>query len=125
MKGDKTAQIKQDLQKSLAFLVSALAKQKDEFMIAASIQAFEICIELSWKYMQSRLASDAGIVADSPKSSIREYGKAGYDIDVSSWLEQINLRNLTVHTYQPDFAEEVYEQIKVQFPSLVSVLLGL
>jgi nucleotidyltransferase substrate binding protein (TIGR01987 family) len=121
----KTDQIKQDLEKSLKFLESALQREKDEYMIAAVIQAFELCVELSWKYMQSRLATDAGIIANSPKSSIREYGLAGYDIDVDVWLELITLRNLTVHTYNPEFAEDVYTQIAERFPSATKQILGI
>ena len=123
MSDEKFEQIKIDLAQSLEFLNGALAQEKNAYMIAAVIQAFEICVELSWKYMQSKLITADGIVSNSPKSSIREFAAAGYDINPVLWIEFADLRNLSVHTYRPLLAEEMYAKIKNEFPSLVAKIL--
>ncbi len=120
----KAKSIEADLQKSLDFLNGALSKEKDAYMMAAVIQAFEICIELSWKFMQAKLVEDSGIIANSPKSSIREYAAAGLTTNPELWLEFIDLRNLSVHTYRQVLAEEMYSKIKSEFPGLVLELIA-
>jgi hypothetical protein len=46
-----TAQ-KQQLVQARAFLGRTLATPEDEIQRAATIQAFELCFELSWKYLK-------------------------------------------------------------------------
>lgn len=103
-----------DLEKSVSFLADVLSQPRNDYMRAAAIQAFEICFELSLKYLQSRL-NEAGLAVNSPRGSFRESGKAGLLEDVESWLIFAEQRNLTVHTYQPRLADEVYDIIKNNF----------
>jgi nucleotidyltransferase substrate binding protein (TIGR01987 family) len=93
----KSALIFNDLQKSVDFLADVLGKPRDDYMRAATIQAFEICFELSWKYLQARLF-EAGVEANSPRASFRESGKVGLLDNVEDWLQFTEQRNLTVHT---------------------------
>jgi nucleotidyltransferase substrate binding protein (TIGR01987 family) len=83
-------------------------------MRAAAIQAFEICFELAWKYLQARL-SESGLVANSPRATFRESGKVGLLDNVEAWLEFTEQRNLTVHTYQKQLADQIYNNIRVKF----------
>jgi nucleotidyltransferase substrate binding protein (TIGR01987 family) len=103
-----------DLQKSVDFLADVLAQPPNDYMRAAAIQAFEICFELSWKYLQARL-SEAGLDANSPRGTFRESGRAGLLDNVTAWLDFTEQRNLTVHTYQPQLANTVYTMIRHDF----------
>jgi nucleotidyltransferase substrate binding protein (TIGR01987 family) len=91
-------------------------------MRAAAIQAFEICFELSWKYLQTRL-NEAGLEANSPRGAFRQSGKAGLIDNVESWLIFAEQRNLTVHTYHPQLADEIYTTIKTDFLPAIQKLL--
>lgn len=67
------------------------------------IQRFEIVIELSWKVIKDFLQSDGFIIA-SPKEAIRVAFSSNI-LDNSSankWLESLNVRNITSHTYTQD-----------------------
>lgn len=107
-----------DLEKAANFLANTLAQPYSDYMRAAAIQAFEICFELSWKYLQARLR-ETGLEAQSPRSAFREAGKAGLLPEVEPWLRFTEQRNLTTQTYHPQLADEVYSMIKKEFlPSL-------
>lgn len=103
-----------DLEKAVDFLARTLDKPKDDYMRAATIQAFEMCFELSWKYLQARL-EEAGLSASSPRAAFRESGKAGLLNEVEAWMDFTDQRNLTVHTYQPRLADEVYTMAEQKF----------
>ncbi|MCL4448774.1 MAG: nucleotidyltransferase substrate binding protein [Actinobacteria bacterium] len=111
-----------DLQKSVTFLADVLSKSRDDYMRAAAIQSFEICFELAWKYLQARL-SEAGLEANSPRASFRESGKTGLLDNVEVWLAFIEQRNRTVHTYQPQLADQIYEMIRKDFLPAIQKLL--
>jgi nucleotidyltransferase substrate binding protein (TIGR01987 family) len=110
----KSSLIFTDLQKSVEFLANVVAKPRDDYMRAAAIQAFEICFELSWKYLQARLL-EAGLEANSPRATFRESGKAGLLDNVEAWLAFTEKRNLTVHTYQRQLADQIYDTIRESF----------
>jgi nucleotidyltransferase substrate binding protein (TIGR01987 family) len=115
MNAQKLSQIRTDLDNSIDFLESALNQEKNAYMIAAVIQSFEICFELSWKYMQCRLSTEDGVTTASPKSAIRAYAAAGRTTEPEKWLEFADLRNLSVHTYRQALADEMYVRIKDSF----------
>ncbi len=119
----KSSLIFADLEKSVTFLADVLQQPQNDYMRAAAIQAFEICFELAWKYLQTRL-NEAGLEANSPRSAIRESGKAGLLENVEAWLVFAEQRNLTVHTYQPQLADEVYAIIKDDFLPAIQKLLA-
>ena len=47
-----------------------------------------------------------------PKQVIREAAKLGLIDDPTKWLEFLKMRNLSVHTYKEDLAQEVYMSAK-------------
>ncbi len=73
---------------------------------AGTIQAFEYCFELSWKIMK-RLLEKRGKVANSPRETFRMAALEGFIADPEIWFDFIKKRNLTVHTYHENEAEEV------------------
>ncbi len=112
----------QQLEKAQAFLQRALSAPEGELQRAASIQAFEFCFELSWKYLKSLIEED-GRLATSPKATFREAAQLGYIDNLEIWFEFLTARNLTVHTYIESIADDVYQVIKNSFAPALKKLL--
>lgn len=79
---------------------------KTEQERAGTIQAFEYCFELVWKIMR-RLLAERGKIANSPREVFRMAALEGFLDDPELWFEFLKKRNLTVHTYNLDEAEQV------------------
>lgn len=88
-------------------LAAALARPKDEFVRDSAIQRFEFCFELAWKVLQSYLEVQ-GLEARSPRAAIRGAFQVGLLPEDSKWLEMLELRNLTSHSYDEALAEKIY-----------------
>jgi len=78
---------------------------------AGAIQAFEFTYELAWKTMRRILRSQG--VPDpeitSTKSWVREAAQMGLISNPKMWFEFINIRNLTVHTYNDQISAKIIE----------------
>ncbi len=80
------------------------------------IQRFEFTYELAWKLMKAYLEEYEGIaVVNSPRSAFKEAFAAGLIIDGDVWIDMINARNLTVHTYNEQIAKEVFDMVKQKY----------
>lgn len=90
----------------------------DDMYLDATIQRFEFCFELAWKLMKAVLQYD-GIEANSPRSCIRESWKQGLIPDAQEWLEMMEKRNLSSHTYDENAAREIYREVKGQYVVLL------
>jgi nucleotidyltransferase substrate binding protein (TIGR01987 family) len=101
-----------EYEKALKSLGKALNEPKTDITRDASIQRFEFCVELAWKTARKV----TGTITTSPKQVIREMAQSGLIDDVTLWLEAIDQRNLSSHTYNEDLAEKVYTFIKAFFP---------
>lgn len=89
--------------------------QEDRSNIDATIQRFELTIELFWKLLKRILASK-GIEVLYPKDVLRQ-AYAGKLIDnEDAWLNMLRDRNLTSHTYNEDLADEIYGNIRGYYP---------
>ena len=93
----------------------------DNMYLDATIQRFEFCFELAWKLMKSALAYE-GIEASSPRSSIREGWKQGLIDSAEKWLDMLEKRNLSSHTYNETTAMDVYNCIIGEYVDLLSAL---
>ncbi len=103
-------------------LAEALRQPLTEFIRDAAIQRFEYLFELSWKTMRVA-AAYMGTVCQSPREAIKTAFKLGWTTNVDGWLEAMEARNETSHTYNEKIAQQVYEVAK-KFPALVQELLG-
>lgn len=93
----------------------------DNMYLDATIQRFEFCFELAWKLMKSVLAYE-GIEANSPRSSIREGWKQGLIDNAEQWLDMLEKRNLSSHTYNEITAMNIYQCIVSEYVELLSSL---
>ena len=101
-----------EYQKAVKSLEKALNEPKNDITRDASIQRFEFCVELAWKTARKI----TGTATTAPKQVIREMAQSGLIDDASLWLEAIDQRNLSSHTYNEELAEKVYAFIKTFFP---------
>lgn len=96
--------------KSFQRLKEVLRKEKTIINRDAAIKRFEFTSELAWKLIQKFLRKQE-IVCRSPKECMEEAFKFGLIKDDPKWLEMIQDRNLTAHTYDEKTAEEIYHRL--------------
>lgn len=107
-------------QNVLKKLQEALLKkiETDDLYLDGTIQRFEFTYELAWKLMKAYL-KHLGIEVNNPRAAIRESIKQEIITDSSDWLEMIEKRNDTAHTYHKEIALSVYAAIKATFIPLL------
>jgi nucleotidyltransferase substrate binding protein (TIGR01987 family) len=116
----KKAEIKfEKLQKALIALEIIYLKpnEPDRSNIDATIQRFEFTFELCWKFLKD-FFSEKGISLNYPKEVIQEAFKSGVVDDENLWLQMLEDRNMTSHTYDEELANEIFERIKVYTPEI-------
>jgi len=109
-----------DLDKALIKLHESLKRdyEEDDIVIDATIQRFEFTYELSWKLMKVYLEYNGNLEGTSPRRAIQESFKEGIIVDGEGWLNMLQDRNQTSHTYDEDAALEIFENIKKKYATL-------
>lgn len=95
------------------FVAEPIRTERDK---AGVIQAFEFTFEQCWKALQFE-AQNQGVQAASPKSAFT-FALANSLIpsdQESLWLKMIEDRNLTVHTYKQELADQVVARIQSDY----------
>ena len=112
----------ENYKKSFLLLKEALALQNPSLLEKAGIiQFFETSFELSWKLMKDYLEY-LGYDIKSPRDSIKTGFQVKIILDGELWLDALMDRNLTVHTYDEEIANEVYFKIKNTYSLLLEYL---
>jgi len=93
----------------------------DDMYLDATIHRFEITFYLAWKFIKAILEYE-GIEANSPRASIREGFKANIIENPAKWLDMLEKRNLSTHTYDEETADEIYKAIKEEYFALLKAL---
>ncbi len=96
------------LKKALISLDQALALPKDDIVRDAVIQRFEFTVELAWKTSKKLL----GTASTAPRVIIREMASQDLISDPVQWLQFLDRRNDSSHTYNEEIAELVYNAAK-------------
>jgi nucleotidyltransferase substrate binding protein (TIGR01987 family) len=89
------------------FLEKAIKEAKSELEIAGTIQAFEVCYELTWKTLK-KVLNFRGIETFSPRETFRLAVREGLIISLENWFDYVDKRNTTVHAYEDEIMEKVY-----------------
>ncbi len=79
------------------------------------IQAFEFTHELAWNVMKDYLEYQGYQEIRGSRDSIREAFKARLISDGTTWMETINARNITSHTYDEVIVQKAFETIKNEY----------
>lgn len=96
-------------------------EEQTELERAGIIQLFEMTFELAWKVLKDYLESE-GYNPISPKEAIKEAFRIGLISDGEAWLEALNSRNLSSHTYSEDNVVEIVETIQTTYSYLLRKL---
>jgi nucleotidyltransferase substrate binding protein, HI0074 family len=92
-----------------------------DIALDAVIQRFEFTFEMAWKSVKLA-AKTVGYDCKSPKGCLKLAYRMGWIKDEEKWLELLEARNLTSHTYDQEIAMDVYETIKENFQVFGSLL---
>ncbi|MDE7256166.1 MAG: nucleotidyltransferase substrate binding protein [Helicobacter sp.] len=85
------------------------------------IQRFKVLIELCWKILKDCLENE-GFMVKSPKESVRKAFEYGLLKDYEKWLEALDMRNITSHTYTQSALDENVRYILGTFCPIVQDL---
>lgn len=105
--------------KRLNHAIEVVKKEPDnEVLTAGLIQTYEFTFELAWKTLKDYLEME-GFNVPSPRSTIRQAYQSGYIQNAEDWMQALNDRNLTTHTYDDQIAMKVINDInRKYFPFL-------
>jgi nucleotidyltransferase substrate binding protein (TIGR01987 family) len=102
-------------------LEEALSLPKGAVVRDSAIKRFELCFELSWKVIQSFLR-DRGLTCRSPRDCLREAFSYGLLAEEEVWVRMIQDRNLSVHTYNEELANQLYSRLPRYLPAFRQLL---
>lgn len=89
---------------------------------AGIIKIFELAFELSWKTLKDYEEETEGFETPSPSKAIKRAYQTNIIADGRAWLEALNDRNLTVHTYNEATAMQVDQNIRNKYYPLIAAL---
>lgn len=113
-----------DLTLALGRLEEALAVPRSApLAVDGTIQRFEFVFELCWKTMKALLELHTPSASvNSARTAIRAAYAAGWIDDEPAWLDLLEMRNASSHTYRESMALEIYERIRLRAPSIRAAL---
>ena len=85
------------------------------------IQFFEVAFELSWKTLKDYLEA-GGFQVKSPREVLKQAFQSGIIQDGHAWMEALEDRNLTAHTYNEETALKIERLIREKyFPAIAAL----
>ena len=115
-------QRRENFNKSYALLKIALEKDKlNEIERGGLIQFFEVSFELAWKCLGDYLESE-GFSPSSPKKILRQAFQSNIIENGELWLQALEDRNLTTHTYNEKKSMAIEKMIRTQYSQLLESL---
>jgi nucleotidyltransferase substrate binding protein (TIGR01987 family) len=114
----------EDLERAVARLEDAIAVPEDApLAVDGTIQRFEFVFELCWKTMKALLEqSSPPEQFGTARAALKGAYAAGWITDEAGWLDLLDMRNTTSHTYRETLARDVYRRIKSRMPMLKAVV---
>ncbi|ACH37779.1 nucleotidyltransferase substrate-binding protein, HI0074 family [Citrifermentans bemidjiense Bem] len=88
---------------------------------AGLIQFFEMAFELAWKVLKDYEEAE-GFSVRSPRDAIKQAFEAGMVTEGHDWIDALEDRNLTTHTYNEATAQAVEEKIRHKYFPLLEQL---
>lgn len=86
------------------------------------IQRFEYTYELAWLTVKDYLEDQGYQNITGSKDAIRLAYQAGLIADAEEWLEMVESRKLTTHTYDEETAIQIADKIKEEYSYMFSRL---
>ncbi len=82
------------------------------------IQAFEVVFELSWKMLKDYLTAQ-GYQEKMPRAVLKAAFREGMIAHGHEWMEALQSRNETVHTYSNDMAAKLDKSIRQIYAPII------
>jgi len=79
------------------------------------IQRFNYSHELAWNVMKDYLEYQGNSNISGSRDATREAFRINLIENGETWMEMITSRNLTIHTYNEEIAEEVFQKIVLAY----------
>jgi nucleotidyltransferase substrate binding protein (TIGR01987 family) len=95
--------------------VAVNIKNPDLTQKAGIIQFFEISFELAWKLMKDYLIAQGFNEVNSPRASIKKAFEIELIEDGTTWLEALENRNLSTHTYDEATSDIITKEIRTSY----------
>ena len=86
------------------------------------IKAFEYCYELGWNTLRDLLRSEGNADLIGSRDTLLEAFRVELIEDGEGWMQMIQDRNLTSHTYNRVTAEQIGRQIEMRYLSCFQAL---
>ena len=118
---DRYEQYKKTVEK-LSEVIDVYKDKKEQIIVDAMIQRFEFCVELSWKLLKDYLRYEKIGEFASPRTVIKESFACELIEDGELWLDMLEDRNLTSHTYDEIVANTIRDNILNKHYSLLKKL---
>ncbi len=108
--------------KAHELLASAIQIKKPSVLERAGlIQFFEMAFELGWKLLKDYQEAE-GFQIRSPRDAIKQAFQSNIIGEGHDWMQALEDRNLTTHTYNEETAAEVERKIRTDYyPLLVQL----
>ena len=122
--------LRNEFKKALLRLKEAVERAEREknfsdypFFRDSAIQRFEFTFEIAWKFVKALIERE-GIICRSPRTCFRELFSAGLidEETVRELLKMVEDRNLTVHTYREEVAEELFNRLSGYLKALEKLI---
>ena len=115
-----------NLKKALQQLENAVniarTKELSELEKQGVIQAFEFTHELAWNVIKDYFEYQGETDIHGSRNATRLAFQRGIVVDGHVWMEMIESRNKTSHTYNEEIAEEIYQKtIEIYFGAFKSL----
>ncbi len=99
------------LEQAIKRFEEVLQEPKTDIVRDSAIKRFEFVTDITWKTLKLVLEDKHGVICSSPKSCFREAYRQGLAEYEDQWLQFLNLRNLTAHSYNEVTADDVYAHL--------------
>ncbi|NPA58210.1 MAG: nucleotidyltransferase [Aquificae bacterium] len=114
----------EELETCLERFKTVLKLEKDDVVRDSAVKRFELCFELIWIILKDFLHRE-GLTCRSPRECIREAFSIGLTPDGEVWLDMLEDRNLSVHSYDDGLADSIYSRLETYLQAMEDLLKGL
>jgi len=113
----------QNFTKAMNYLEQALhISNPDIVQKAGIIQFFEMSFELAWNLLKDYLEEQGFVDIKSPRAAIKKAFEMNILENGHDWMDLLQDRNLTAHTYDEQKATEMEELIQNKYFPLLKAL---
>lgn len=111
----------QKLESAIKRLDEALAEDNSNSLaIDGTIQRFEFVFELMWKTMKRALEIE-GMICQTAREVLKTAFQIGWINPEEVWLQMLDDRNMTSHTYDQPTANQIYTNIQTFHPEILKL----